>query len=202
MRKAGLVSLRRRSLLIVLVGAVLLAGGVVAVGQTSAQTAQASVYESSAFGFRVDLPAGWRRSDRLSGLMPQSAVLEGQEVFTMRSVADEAKAIEDTEFLMPAFAYTVVVEVYRNPARSSSSQFVAAGIAGKRQGQRAAAATVDGTPGVRVDGGSRYKVSYYVARGPRIYQISYVTANEDAWRPPGADEAALQSILGSLRWVN
>ncbi|HJW49129.1 MAG TPA: hypothetical protein VJ726_06915 [Candidatus Limnocylindria bacterium] len=163
---------------------------------TASATADASRVYRSDLGYSLELPEGWRRSDRLSLRTPASSlVLVGDDVFTRRTLDDERANIGG-ETGGPAWFWALIVQVDKNRDGLSLRQWVAEGRVGFGSGQRVDDATLDGRPALNVTGGARGDANYLVARGDDVVSVRY-TLQGDA--PAGATKADLDRMIASIR---
>ena len=133
----------------------------------------------SVFGaYRLELPAGWRRSACFGGFGPSLPSYEG---FTNVAPADEV--IADVGGLI---ADHVDVQIMDNSAGQTAMQWLRDGHLGGGVGYTFAEATVDGKPGARVAAsGDVYDLAYVVAARGRIYAVirtMRTTANDAVTR--------------------
>ncbi|MHB8630497.1 MAG: hypothetical protein ACYC9W_01035, partial [Candidatus Limnocylindria bacterium] len=89
--------------------------GATAFAVTRGPSGPATAYVSSTLGYSVQLPGAWRRSSVLSTLVNNGTLKVGHDVFTIRSVADEAGVLNDPG-PGAAWSYVAVVERWRDPA--------------------------------------------------------------------------------------
>jgi len=191
--------MRRFTLLVAFVAAVIaiaaLGAGVLAVTQGPA--APASAYVSQTLGYEVQLPSGWRRSTTLSALVRNGNLKLGHEVFTIRSLADEAGVLADPG-PGAAWSYVGVVEQWRDPAGWSAMAWATDPLlAGWAQGQVVETAVIDGHVATKVTNGPRFSVAYYVQDNGRMFVVGYKIDAPD-WKPSAATEADLRSIVASF----
>jgi len=168
--------------------------------QNAEQGPPGSTYSSTTYGYQIDLPKGWRHSDALSVVVPNSADVKGWDVFTIRSEQDEDLAsVKGQEGAPgPAWQYVAVVEVYWNPGGLTPLQWA------NSRGEQAVRQTIEsvkfaGRPAARKTHGGRFETVYYVADRDSMFAVGYKVHPEV--RPPGANEEALQGIINSFRFV-
>jgi hypothetical protein len=163
-----------------------------------ALAAPATVIESS-FGYRVDLPPGWRRSDLLSLRIDNNQVHLGHDVYTVRSPDDERNSVGRVGQVGPAWNYALVIEAWRNPTRLSAVQWASStDHAGWAKGQSVQQVRVAGRDAARLQFGARYTVAYFVPDGDRMFLLGYHTDLGPA--PAGANAQGLQGIIASFRF--
>lgn len=171
--------------------------GATALAATRGPVAPATAYVSSAFGYEVQLPGAWRRSSTLSANVRNGTLKLGHEVFTIRSVSDEADAIVDPG-PGAAWSYVAVVEQWRDPAQWSAMAWATDPLlAGWAQGQVVESATIDGHVAAKVTNGPRFSVAYYVYDGGRMFVVGYKVDAPD-WKPAAATESDLRAIVASF----
>ncbi len=156
-------------------------------------------YTSHSFGYAIDLPVGWRRSGLLSKTIVGDRLFLGHDVFTQRSVAEEAALARPDVWLGPAWQWTVIVIAYNNAEGLTPEAWANSRHAGFSVAQRIEAATFQGLRAVKVTDGAILSVSYYVARGQNMYLIGYM--KHALITIPGVDEALLSSILATFRFT-
>ena len=171
--------------------------GATALAATRGPVGPATAYASSTLGYEVQLPAAWRRSSTLSALVRNGNLKLGHEVFTIRSVSDEASAVVDPG-PGAAWSYVAVVEQWRDPAGWSAMAWATDPLlAGWAQGQVVETATIDGHVAAKVTNGPRFSVAYYVYDASRMFVVGYKVDAPD-WKPSAAQEADLRAIVGSF----
>jgi hypothetical protein len=146
-------------------------------------TAGPGTYTNVGFAYRVELPAGWRRSSCQSTPEP---VDQSVEAFTSASLDEESA----TDTGSPND--TVVVQVEQNPTNMSALAWLESGKLGHSTASHFERATIDGKEGARVvpNDGSPSLAFAVPARG-RMYAV---TAGV---RTPGARQPAA-AILASF----
>jgi hypothetical protein len=171
-------------------------GEAAAAAITSAAPRQvAAVYDSADFGYHVDLPASWRHSPRLSRFI-NGSYSRGHDVFTIRSDSDELAAAQD-HWLGPAWQGTVLIEVYRNSGLTAM-QWATRPEWDWRDGQVVDTLTFAGRQAVRIRGGARFSVAYYVTNGTDIYVVGLIKGTS---QPAAATDGDLNMIAGSFRFI-
>jgi len=176
-------------------GAATLGAG--ALAATHGPVAPTGAYVSQTLGYEVQLPSGWRRSTTLSALVRNGTLKVGHEVFTIRSLADEAGVLGDPG-PGAAWSYVGVVEQWRDPAGWSAMAWATDPLlAGWAQGQAVETAVLDGHVAAKVTNGPRFSVAYYVPDGGRMYVVGYKVDAPD-WKPSVATEADLRAIVASF----
>jgi hypothetical protein len=153
---------------------------------------------SSVFGFAVDVPANWRRSDVLSTIIAGDPIFLGHEVFTSRTVSEEEALLEHDEWMGPAWGWTVIVVAHNNPQQLSAAQWATSIHAGAREGQVIENLTFAGQNAVRITGGARFRVQYFINYKGVMYLVAYNTHRETA---TGVDENTLKAIVASFRFT-
>jgi len=171
-------------------------GEAAAAAITSAAPRQvAAVYDSTDFGYHVDLPASWRHSPRLSRLI-NGTYNRGHDLFTIRTDSDEAAAAHD-HWLGPAWQGTVLIEVYGNGGLTAQ-QWATRPEWDWRDGQVVDTVTFAGRQAVRIRGGARFSVAYYVTNGTDIYVVGLIKGTS---QPTTATDGDLNMIAGSFRFT-
>lgn len=158
---------------------------------------QAHTYESREFGYMIDVPADWRRSERLSLVITDNKYHRGHDVFTLRNADDEENATKQSDWLGPAWQGAVVIEVYRNPLGLTALQWATRPEWDWRTDQVLAAATLAGREAVLINNGARFAVAYYVPRGSDMFVVGYLRHAD--WEPSTLNPADLVQIVSSFR---
>lgn len=149
-------------------------------------TAGPGTYTSLAYGYRVDLPAGWRRSACQSTRLPAEA--PGVETFTNATV--DAETGTDTG---PA-SDVVLVRVEPNPTGMTALAWLEAGHMGSSAGTRYEQITFDGNPdAARIVTADGTALAYAVNARFRIYATSRGLRD-----PSPASAASARGIMTSL----
>jgi hypothetical protein len=171
--------------------------GATALAATRGPVDPAIAYVSQTLGYEVQLPGGWRRSTTLSALVNNGNLKLGHEVFTIRSLSDEASAIEDPG-PGAGWSYVAVVEQWRDPAAWSAVAWATDPLlAGWAKGQVVETATIDGHLAAKVTNGPRFSVAYYVYDAGRMFVVGYKVDAPD-WKPSAATESDLRAIVASF----
>jgi hypothetical protein len=171
--------------------------GATALAATRGPVGPLTAYASQTLGYEVQLPAGWRRSTTLSALVRNGTLKLGHEVFTIRSVADEAGVLNDPG-PGAAWSYVAVVEQWRDPAGWSAMAWATDPLlAGWAKGQVVESAVIDGHAAARVTNGPRFSVGYYVQDAGRMFVVGYKVDAPD-WKPSAATDADLRAIVASF----
>lgn len=156
-------------------------------------------FESS-FGYRIDLPAGWRHSTLLSVRIDGNPVHLGHDVYTVRTTDDERNGLGRVGQMGPACQYALVIEVYRNPERLTALQWAGSfRHAGWAKGQSIQQVRLAGREAALLQRGARYAVAYFVPDGDRMFLLGYRTDLGAA--PTVANENALRAIVVSFRFA-
>lgn len=153
---------------------------------------------SSVFGFAVDVPDSWRRSEVLSTIIAGNPILLGHEVFTSRTVSEEQALLAHDEWMGPAWGWTVIVIAHNNPQQLTAAQWATSIHAGAREGQVIENVTLAGQGAVRITGGARFPVQYFLNYKGVMYLVAYNTHRE---RAAGVDENTLKAIVASFRFT-
>lgn len=169
------------------------------VDPASGSTLRSLSVENTDFGYRVDLPSGWRRSDQLSRAIANNPYHRGHDVFTLRTPSDEDAAIKGSDWLGPAWQGAVIVEVYRNSSNLTPLQWATRPEWDWREGQLLEVTVFAGRPAVVIRNGARFAVAYYVANGPDMFVVAF-TKHAD-WQPRTLNAADLQAIISSFRFT-
>lgn len=149
-------------------------------------TAGPGIYTSLAYGFRVDIPSGWRRSACQSTRLPSQP--PGVETFTNATV--EAETGTDTG---PAND-VVVVRVEPNPTGMTALAWLEAGHIGIGSTTRFEPITFDGNPdAARMVSADGTALAYVVNARFRIYAVS-----RGMREPSPGSVAAARGIMTSL----
>jgi len=171
--------------------------GATALAATRGPIGATTAYVSQTLGYDVQLPAGWRRSAVLSALVNTGTLKLGHEVFTIRSVSDEAGVLNDPG-PGAAWSYVAIVEQWRDPAGWTAMAWATDPLlAGWAKGQIVESALVDGRAAARVTNGPRFSVAYYVQDAGRMFVVGYKVDAPD-WRPSAATDADLRAIVASF----
>jgi len=171
--------------------------GATALAATRGPIGATTAYVSQTLGYDVQLPAGWRRSAVLSALVNTGTLKLGHEVFTIRSVADEAGVLNDPG-PGAAWSYVAIVEQWRDPAGWTAMAWATDPLlAGWAKGQIVESALVDGRAAARVTNGPRFSIAYYVQDAGRMFVVGYKVDAPD-WRPSAATDADLRAIVASF----
>jgi len=171
--------------------------GATALAATRGPVAPATAYVSSTLGYQVQLPGAWRRSSVLSALVNNGNLKLGHEVFTIRSVTDEAGVLNDPG-PGAAWSFVAVVEQWRDPAGWSAMAWATDPLlAGWAQGQVVESAVIDGHVTAKVTNGQRFSVAYYVQDAGRMFVVGYKVDAPD-WKPSAATESDLRAIVASF----
>jgi hypothetical protein len=135
-------------------------------------TAASGMYTNFALGYRIDLPAPWRRSACLSS--EEQAQLLAGDGFVRVSEQDE----RGTDI---GYIFDVVrVSAEANPDRLTPERWVAAGKIGSTQGQTAQAAALDGRAALLVRPSASLALSYVLAVADRMFVVGYQNAYNDS----------------------
>jgi len=171
--------------------------GATALAATRGPIGPATAYVSQTLGYDVQLPAGWRRSAVLSALVNNGNLKLGHEVFTIRSVADEAGVLNDPG-PGAAWSYVAIVEQWRDPAGWTAMAWATDPLlAGWAKGQIVESALIDGRAAARVTNGPRFSIAYYVQDAGRMFVVGYKVDAPD-WKPTAATDADLRAIVASF----
>ncbi len=171
--------------------------GATALAATRGPIAATAPFASQSLGYEVQLPGTWRRSSTLSALVRNGTLKLGHDVFTIRSVADEAGALVDPG-PGAAWSYVAVVEQWRDPSGWSAMAWATDPLlAGWAKGQVVESAVIDGRVAAKVTNGPRFSVAYYVQDGARMFVAGYKVDAPD-WKPSAATEAELRAIVASF----
>jgi hypothetical protein len=178
------------------------AWGSLGAGPSAASTGQfglaTTTHTSDVFGFAVDIPQNWRRSDVLSTVIPNDPIFLGHEVFTARTVADEEAKLKGHEWMGPAWGWTVIVMAHNNPQQLTTAQWATSIYAGARAGQVIDTIALGGQTATRITGGARFSVQYFISYKGLMYLIAYNTHRETI---PTVDENTLKTIVASFRFT-
>jgi hypothetical protein len=176
---------------------VIAALGATALAATRGPVEPTTSYVSQTLGYEVQLPGGWRRSTVLSALVRNGNLKLGHEVFTIRSVADEAGVLNDPG-PGAAWSYVAVVEQWRDPAGWTAMAWATDPLlAGWAKGQVVESATIDGHVAAKVTNGPRFSVAYYVQDAGRMFVVGYKVDAPD-WKPSAAMESDLRAIVATF----
>jgi hypothetical protein len=171
--------------------------GATALAATRGPVEPTTSYVSQTLGYEVQLPGGWRRSAVLSALVRNGNLKLGHEVFTIRSVADEAGVLTDPG-PGAAWSYVAVVEQWRDPAGWTAMAWATDPLlAGWAKGQVVESATIDGHVAAKVTNGPRFSVAYYVQDTGRMFVVGYKVDAPD-WKPSAAMESDLRAIVATF----
>lgn len=171
--------------------------GATALAATRGLVGPSIAYVSSTLGYSVQLPGGWRRSTVLSAMVKNGNLKVGHEVFTIRSVADEAGVLNDPG-PGAAWSYVAVVEEWRDPAGWSAMAWATDPLlAGWAQGQVVESTTFDSHVAAKVTNGPRFSVAYYVQDAGRLFVVGY-KIDAPQWKPLAATESDLRAIVASF----
>jgi hypothetical protein len=171
--------------------------GATTLAATRGPVASTAPFASQTLGYEVQLPGTWRRSSTLSALVRNGTLKLGHDVFTIRSVADEAGALVDPG-PGAAWSYVAVVEQWRDPSGWSAMAWATDPLlAGWAKGQVVESAVIDGRAAVKITNGPRFSVAYYVQDGARMFVVGYKIDAPD-WKPSAATEAELRAIVASF----
>jgi hypothetical protein len=127
-------------------------------------------------GYRIDLPASWRRSSCLSS-QDQTQLPSGDGFVR---VSEQEERGTDTGYVFDV----VQVRVEPNPDRLTPERWVAAGKIGSTQGQTAEAATLDGRSALLVRPSAYGALSYVLGVADRMFIIGYQNAYNDSSGAP------------------
>ena len=166
--------------------------------------ADATQYTNSTWGYALTLPSPYRHSDLLSfkSPPPDPGQPKGSDVFTARTVDDEAANSTPCETGCPAWSYVAVVEVSTDAGSMTPRQWYDSGRVGFNSGEQVEDTTVSGRPALKITNGARYVVEYIVAKDGRMYVIGYRPRIFDRYPPPpGASNEKLDAILASFTFV-
>jgi hypothetical protein len=133
-------------------------------------------YTNFVLGYRIDLPASWRRSACLSS--QDQTQLPSGDGFVRISEQDERGT--DTGYVFDV----VQVRVEPNPDRLTPERWVAAGKIGSTQGQTAETATLDGRSALLVHPTAFGALSYVFGVADRMFIIGYQNAYNDSSGAP------------------
>ena len=171
--------------------------GATALAATREPVGPTTAYVSSTLGYSVQLPAAWRRTSVLSAMVNNGNLKVGHEVFTIRSVADEAGVLNDPG-PGAAWSYVAVVEQWRDPLAWTPMAWATDPLlAGWAKGQVVENATIDGHVAAKVTNGPRFSVAYYVYDAGRMFVVGYKVDAPD-WKPSAATESDLQAIVATF----
>jgi hypothetical protein len=171
--------------------------GASALAATRGPAGPATAYVSQPLGYSVQLPGAWRHSGVLSAMVNNGNLKLGHEVFTIRTVADEAGVLNDPG-PGAAWSYVAVVERWRDPAGWSGMAWATDPLlAGWAQGQIVESTTIDGHVAAKVTNGPRFSVAYYVEDAGRMFVVGYKVDAPD-WKPSAATDADLRAIVASF----
>ena len=171
--------------------------GATALAATRGSVSPTTAYVSQTLGYEVQLPGSWRRSTVLSALVRNGNLKVGHEVFTIRSVADEAGVLNDPG-PGAAWSYVAVIEQWRDPSGWSAMAWATDPLlAGWAQGQIVESAMIDGHVAAKVTNGPRFSVAYYVQDAGRMFVVGYKVDAPD-WKPSAATESELRAIVASF----
>jgi hypothetical protein len=171
--------------------------GATAFAATRGPAGPATAYVSQTLGYSVQLPGAWRRSAVLSALVNNGNLKLGHEVFTIRSVADEAGVLVDPG-PGAAWSYVAVVEQWRDPQAWTAMAWATDPLlAGWAKGQVVESTTIDGHLAAKVTNGPRFSVAYYVYDAGRMFVVGYKVDAPD-WKPSAATESELRAIVSSF----
>lgn len=159
---------------------------------------QMTTHTSNLFGFAVDIPANWRRSDVLSRVITGDPIFLGHELFTARTVSDESAKLAHDEWMGPAWGWTVIVIAHNNPQQLTAAQWATSIHAGAREGQVIDTLTLAGQTAVRITGGARFSVQYFINYKGVMYLVGYITHSDAV---SGVDENTLKGIVASFRFT-
>jgi hypothetical protein len=171
--------------------------GATALAATRGPVEPATAYVSSTLGYSVQLPAAWRRTSVLSAMVNNGNLKVGHEVFTIRTVADEAGVLNDPG-PGAAWSYVADVEQWRDPLGWTAMAWATDPLlAGWAKGQVVESATIDGHLAAKVTNGPRFSVAYYVYDAGRMFVVGYKVDAPD-WKPSAATESDLQAIVATF----
>jgi hypothetical protein len=171
--------------------------GATALAATRGPVGPTASFASQTFGYEVQLPGSWRRSATLSTLVRNGTLKLGHDVFTVRSLADEAGVLNDPG-PGAAWSFVAVVEQWRDPAGWTAMAWATDPLlAGWAKGQVVETALIDGRAAAKVTNGPRFSVAYYVQDGARMFVVGYKVDAPD-WKPSTATESDLRAIVASF----
>jgi hypothetical protein len=171
--------------------------GATALAATRGPVGPSTAYVSQTLGYSVALPGVWRRSAVLSALVNNGNLKLGHEVFTIRTVADEAGVLTDPG-PGAAWSYVAVVEQWRDPLAWTPMAWATDPLlAGWAKGQVVESATIDGHLAAKVTNGPRFSVAYYVYDAGRMFVVGYKVDAPD-WKPSAATESDLGAIVATF----
>jgi hypothetical protein len=171
--------------------------GATALAATRGPVGPTTAYVSSTLGYSVQLPAAWRRTAVLSAMVHNGNLKVGHEVFTIRTVADEAGVLNDPG-PGAAWSYVAVVEQWRDPLGWTALAWATDPLlAGWAKGQVVESATIDGHRAAKVTNGPRFSVAYYVYDAGRMFIVGYKVDAPD-WKPSAATESDLGAIVATF----
>lgn len=165
-------------------------------GGTEGRLQAPAAFDSTNFGYHVDLPPGWRNSARLSRFI-DGTYNRGHDVFTVRSDADEASAVTE-HWLGPAWQGVVLIEVYRNTAGLTPLAWATRPEWDWRHGQTVRTVTFAGREAVLIQSGPRFTEAYYVANGSDMFVVGFIKGPS---QPASVKDADLASIVRSFRFT-
>ena len=166
--------------------------------------ADATQYTNSTWAYALTLPSPYRHSDLLSfkSPPPDPGQPKGSDVFTARTVDDEAANSSPCESGCPAWSYVAVVEVSTDAGSMTPRQWYDSGRVGFNSGEQVENTTVSGRPALKITNGARYVVEYIVAKDGRMYVIGYRPRIFDRYPPPaGASNEKVDAILASFTFL-
>lgn len=167
--------------------------------RSASPSAAAGAFENAQLGYRVTLPPPWRHSDCLSTVIANNPVNLGQDLFTVLTEQQEYASPPSGTNPGAAWQWATDVAVDGNPDRLSAMDWVQQGRAGGAVGQRVEPTTIAGEPAVKVTGGARFALAYYVPGNGRMYAIGYTGGAEP--KPAGSSEQSFETIARSLMFV-
>lgn len=145
-------------------------------------TPSAGVFTNFVLGYRLDLPAPWRRSSCLSS--QDQTKLPAGDGFVRVLEADERGT--DTGYPFDVLQ----VQVHPNPDRLTPERWLATGVIGGTAGQTTEPTTLDGHDAVLVRPAPGLALAYLVPVADRIYLIGLQNSYNDTSSVPVMDRIA------------
>ncbi len=139
-------------------------------------TATAGVFTNFVLGYRIDLPASWRRSSCLSS--EDQTKLPANDGFVRVAPEDERGTDVGNVFDV------VQVHVEPNPNRFPPERWLATGVIGGTANQITEPATIDGRSALLLRQGPGLALAFLVPVADRMYVVGYQNSYNDASSAP------------------
>ena len=148
-------------------------------------TPTAGVHTNFVLGYRIDMPAPWRRSSCLS-TEDQTRLPAGDGFVRVPEQNERGTDV--------GYAFDVVqVRVEPNPDRLAPERWLASGVIGSTQGQTTEPTTLDGRSAVLVRPTAALALAYLLGVADRMWVIGYQNASNDT-----SNAAAMDRMVRSF----